>query len=173
MRITAVEEYGLRCLLALARQETTGQLSISEIAEREGLSVPYASKLLGMLRKAGLVIAARGRSGGFTIARDPKEISMYEVLTSLGGPLIDPNHCQKYTGQLHECVHVNNCSVHDILGGLAGFVQDFLSKTTLHDIINATGVHRHFVPERDLVVLNNVALQQELGETDSPHDASA
>jgi Rrf2 family protein len=173
MRITAVEEYGLRCLLALARQGTTSQLSISEIAEKEGLSIPYASKLLGILRKAGLVVAARGRSGGFSIARAPKEITMYEVLTALGGPLIDPNHCQKYTGQKEECVHVNNCSVHDILGGLAGMVQNFLSRITLQDLLSANGHHRHFIPERDLVVLRKTALQQELPETENSHEPSA
>lgn len=172
MRITAVEEYGLRCLLALAKEGTTGQLSISEIAAKEGLSVPYASKLLGILRKSGLVLAARGRSGGFSIAREPEKITMYEVLTSLGGPLIDPNHCQKYSGQHDECVHINNCSIHDVLGGLAGLVQDFLSRTTLRDVIGAEGSHRHFVPKRDLVVLNKAALQHELSETEAPHDSS-
>lgn len=173
MRITAVEEYGLRCLLSLAKDGTAGQSSISEIAEKEGLSVPYASKLLGILRKSGLVVAARGRSGGFTIARDPRQITMYEVLTALGGPLIDPNHCQKYSGLHDECVHINNCSVHDILGGLAGFVQEFLSRTSLHDIINANGGKKHFVAERDLVVLTKAALQHELPETDSPHETGA
>jgi len=59
MRITAVEEYGLRCLLALARQGQGKQLSIPEIAEMEGLSVPYVSKLLAILRRAGLVTAER------------------------------------------------------------------------------------------------------------------
>jgi Rrf2 family iron-sulfur cluster assembly transcriptional regulator len=135
MRITAVEEYGLRCLLALARKGPDGQLSISEIAELEGLSVPYASKLLAILRRAGLVLAARGRGGGFTIARNAEQVTLYEVLTLLGGPLIDPNHCQKHTGQLEQCVHIENCSVHDILGGLAGYVQEFLSRTTLADLV--------------------------------------
>ena len=98
---------------------------------------------------------------------------MYEVLTALGGPLIDPNHCQKYSGQHDECVHINNCSVHDVLGGLAGFVQDFLSRTSLHDIIHANGGKKHFVPERDLVVLKKAALQDELPETENPHETGA
>ncbi len=136
MRITAVEEYGLRCLLALARKGPKGQLSISEIASAEGLSVPYASKLLAILRRSGLVLAARGRGGGFSITREPSEINLYEVLSALGGPLIDPDHCQKYSGQLQQCVHVEKCSVHDILGGLAGFVQEFLSQTTILDLLN-------------------------------------
>ena len=134
MRISAVEEYGLRCLLALARQGQGKQLSIPEIAEMEGLSVPYVSKLLAILRKAGLVTAERGRAGGFTIARPLDQISVYEVLVALGGPLIDPAHCQKHTGQLDQCIHLENCSVHDVLGGLAGYVKEFLSRTTLQDL---------------------------------------
>jgi len=134
MRITAVEEYGLRCLLALASKGAGEQLSITEIAEAEGLSVPYASKLLSLLRKAGLVSAVRGRSGGFMITRPLEEITLYEVLTSLGGPLIDPEHCAKHSGQRDQCIHFNNCSVHDVLGGLAGYVQAFLTRTTLADL---------------------------------------
>ncbi len=134
MRITAVEEYGLRCLLALAQQGPGKQLSIPDIAEREGLSVPYVSKLLAILRKAGLVTAERGRSGGFSIPRPLDQISVYEVLEVLGGPLIDPAHCQKHSGQLDQCIHLENCSVHDVLGSLAGYVREFLSRMTLQDL---------------------------------------
>jgi len=125
----------LRCLISLARVGPGGQLSISEIAEIEGLSVPYASKLLSILRKAGLVVAERGRGGGFSIARRPEEITLYEALTALGGPLIDPNHCGKYTGQLETCVHGDRCSVHGVLDGLAGYVQAFLSNASLRDVL--------------------------------------
>ena len=137
MRISAVEEYGLRCLLALARQGQDSQLSISDIAQVEGLSVPYASKLLAILRRAGLVTAERGRGGGFTIATDPANINLYQVLTALGGPMIDPKHCSRFSGQKDQCVHTEQCSIHDVLGGLAGYVQSFLSKTTLRDLIAA------------------------------------
>jgi len=135
MRITAVEEYGLRCLLNLARKGVQAQLSISEVAEMEGLSVPYTSKLLSILRKSGLVLAARGRGGGFSIARKPEEITVFDVLTALGGPLIDPGHCKKYTGQLGECVHIHDCSVHEVFGSLAGYVKEFLSETSLKDLL--------------------------------------
>ena len=134
MRITAIEEYGLRCLLALARNGSTKQLTIPEIAEIEGLSVPYATKLLSILRRAGLVTAERGRTGGFTIKRPLDQISLYEVLVTLGGPLIDPRHCQRHSGQLEQCIHIKSCSVHDVLGGLAGYIQEFLSDTTLQDL---------------------------------------
>lgn len=142
MRISALEEYGLRCLLVLARAGTGGRLSITEIAEIEGLSAPYTSKLLSILRKSGLVVAERGRSGGFSITREPDKINLYEIITALGGPIINPDHCEKFTGQLDACVHLDNCSVHEVLGGLAGYIQLFLSGTTLADLIkksNRTG----------------------------------
>lgn len=136
MRISALEEYGLRCLLALARRGPDGQMSISEVAEQEGLSVPYASKLLSILRKEGLVTAERGRTGGFTIARAPKEINLLEVITALGGPLIDPHHCEKFTGQLDRCVHEDQCSVHNVLDGLAGFISEQLRARTLQEVLD-------------------------------------
>ncbi|MFH1686078.1 MAG: Rrf2 family transcriptional regulator [bacterium] len=136
MRISAAEEYGLRCLLQLARVGVSEQMSIPEIADAEGISVPYASKLLATLRRAGLVVAVRGRKGGFCIARDASDINILDVITTLGGPLIDPDHCSKRTGQLDICVHGEHCSVHDIIGGLAGYVGKFLSSTSLQDVID-------------------------------------
>ena len=136
-----MEEYGLRCMVALARKGTDGQLSISEIARLEGLSTPYASKLLSSLRKIGLVESVRGRKGGFCISREPDKIRLHDVITGLGGPLIDPEHCQRFSGQLDECVHHDNCNVHYLLGGLAGYIADFLTRTTLRDLIDDAGPH--------------------------------
>lgn len=135
MRISSLEEYGLRCMLALARKGVDSQLSISEIAEMEGLSVPYASKLLAILRKAGLVTAVRGRSGGFCIGREPEKITLLQVMTALGGPLIDPDHCTRFSGQLDVCVHSDDCSVHHVLDTLAANITDILNRTTLHDLV--------------------------------------
>jgi|CXWL01.1.fsa_nt_gi Rrf2 family protein len=134
MRISATEEYGLRCLIDLARKGPNGQLSIHEVSEIEKISVPYASKLLSILRRAGLVSAVRGRTGGFSLARPASEITMYDILTSLGGPFIDPNHCHKYPGHAESCVHIGNCQILNVLGGLAGFLQEVLNKTSLEDM---------------------------------------
>ncbi|MBV9121820.1 MAG: Rrf2 family transcriptional regulator, partial [Planctomycetes bacterium] len=59
MKISSQEEYGLRCLLRLARAEGAS-LTIPEIAAAEGLSVPYVGKLLAVLRQAGLIDSVRG-----------------------------------------------------------------------------------------------------------------
>src|SRR5262245_47549595 len=72
MKISSQEEYGLRCLLRLARAED-GQLSIADIAAGEGLSVPYVAKLLTVLRQGGLIDSVRGRAGGYHLAQPPEE----------------------------------------------------------------------------------------------------
>ena len=161
MRISAIEEYGLRCLLALARRGPGGQASITEIAELEGISVAYASKLLSVLRKEGLVTAMRGRGGGFTVARPLDQISLYEVLVALGGPLIDPSHCEKHTGLLEQCIHIDSCSVQDVLGGLAGYVQEFLTDTSIQDL--AFGLPSGFIQKaKNQVTIADTALKDEL-----------
>jgi len=111
-------------------------MSIADIATAEGISVPYASKLLAKMRQAGLVKAVRGRKGGFCISKQPGQVNLLEVITVLGGPLLDPDHCTKRTGQLEECVHTDQCSVHDILGSLAGQIAGFLAGKTLADLVH-------------------------------------
>lgn len=161
MRITAIEEYGLRCLLALARRGPDQQASITEIAEIEGISVAYVSKLLSILRQKGLVTAVRGRGGGFMVARPLDQISLYDVLVALGGPLIDPNHCENHAGQLEQCVHRDACSVQDVLGGLAGYVQEFLTDTSIQDM--AFGLPSGFIQNaKSRFTIANTALKDEL-----------
>ncbi len=135
MRISSIEEYGLRCLLTLATQPEGIQLTIPEIAEKEGLSEPYVGKLLSILKKGNLIKSARGRNGGFTIAKPAGEITLLEAVTTLGGPLIEHDHCTKFTGVLQQCVHYDCCSVRYVLGGLVAYIGEFLSKTTLADIM--------------------------------------
>ena len=137
MRITSLDEYGLRCLLAIAVKGPGVQLSIPEIAEMEGLSESYVGKLLSLLKKGQLIKAVRGRAGGFSLARDPENINLLEAVATLGGPLIDSDHCSRFTGLLEKCVHYECCSVRYILGGLAESVAEFLSQTTLKDILEA------------------------------------
>lgn len=135
MRISSIEEYGLRCLLVLATQGPESQLTIPEIAEKEGLSEPYVGKILTLLKKGNLIKSSRGRKGGFTIVKPANQITLLEAVTTLGGPLVENDHCHKFTGLLHQCVHFDCCSVRYVLGGLVSYLAEFLSKTTLADIM--------------------------------------
>src|SRR2546429_1982436 len=96
MKITAQEEYGLRCLLKAAQTPAGGSLTLHEIAAAEGLSVPYAAKLLSVLRQAGFLESVRGRLGGYKPAPPPPRIGPGAPPLALGEPPVDrPTYCPK------------------------------------------------------------------------------
>lgn len=139
MRISAMEEYGLRALICLARKvETSGNLdatlTIPEVAESEGLSVPYASKIMRKLRQGGLVKADRGRSGGYSLTKIAEQITLLETLEALGGPMMAEDHCQKYPGVLDNCIHEADCTIRGAFVGFKVYLQRILSATTLSDL---------------------------------------
>ena len=69
MKLSTQEEYGLRCLLQIARVGASASLTIAEMSEREGISSPNVAKIMRILRRAGLVNSTRGKSGGSLLAR--------------------------------------------------------------------------------------------------------
>src|SRR4051812_16698290 len=133
MKISAHEEYGLRCLVQLARAEVDAEsLTLNQIADREGLSVANAGKLMWILVKAGLVQSQRGASGGYKLARTASEIRLSEVIRILDEDTVD-RFCKTHAGVLDVCGHTSDCGIRRVIGGLHEIVQNALSKTPLPD----------------------------------------
>lgn len=136
MKITAQEEYGLRCALQLAREGRDGSRTIPEIAEAEGLSTAYVAKLLNLLRQADIVRSVRGRSGGYSIAMPASEVSVARVLQALGSVPWDRGSCSRFAGGLEACVHASGCTVRSLWGALDGMVADLLQSVSLADLLD-------------------------------------
>jgi Rrf2 family transcriptional regulator, iron-sulfur cluster assembly transcription factor len=135
MKISAHEEYGLRCLVQLAHTQVSGlSLTLNQIAEREGLSVANAGKLMGILVRAGLVQSQRGANGGYTLARPASEIRLNEVIRVLDEDTVD-RFCQTHTGVLDTCIHTSDCGIRPVIVGLHEIVQSALSEITLAQLI--------------------------------------
>jgi Rrf2 family protein len=140
MKISALEEYGLRCLLRVARHGP--KQSIPDIAAGEGLSVPYVAKLLGLLRQAGLLQSTRGASGGYRLAAPPEEITLGAVLRVLGEPLFEePAYCRQHAGSETNghCVHEGGCTLRALWGTLEGWMRRALDRITLADLLQSEG----------------------------------
>jgi len=131
MKLTNHEEYGLRCLLRLAEQGPGGSLTIPEISGSEGISEAYAGKLLRILRRAGFVKAARGKIGGYTLARPAGEIVVGEVMEALGGPIFREAFCRTHSGRAATCVRSPECSLRGLWRSLQAAVDGVLRNTTL------------------------------------------
>lgn len=139
MKITAQEEYGLRCLLQIARSEPDTSLSIAEIADKEGISTPYAAKLLSILRQAGFIESTLGRSGGYRLARPPSELGLGSILKTIGERLFEEGEfCQKHAGTETEgsCVHHANCNLRSLWNTLEGCIQHILDGLTVADLLH-------------------------------------
>jgi Rrf2 family protein len=133
MKLTANEEYGLRCLVRIGY---AGQgLTIPEISQAEGVSPAYAAKILRVLRKGGFVKAARGKAGGYTLARMPEAIVIGHVIDALGGRLFETGFCDNHSGQNAICTRSVDCSVRSLWRAVQVAVDHVLSKATLRDLL--------------------------------------
>jgi len=134
MKITALEEYGLRCMILLAKKGPGESLTLPELAKQECLSLPYAGKLLMILRKGKLVSASRGRKGGYLLCKPPDSITIKEIFQALGDGIYAANHCSKFTGDAEICVHTDDCNVRNIWKSFDNFFGAFLESISLSDL---------------------------------------
>jgi Rrf2 family protein len=137
MKLSSQEEYGLRCLLQVARHDPEGSVTIPEIARIEGLSIPHVAKLMRSLRRGGFVRSVRGHAGGYKLARTPDRINIGEVLAWLGGRLFEPSFCSMHAGIAELCTHSVDCSIRSLWQSVQHVVDQMLEKVTLGDLLGA------------------------------------
>lgn len=83
--------YGLKAMLELSLRHGQGPVTIGQIAQTQGIPVRFLEAILRQLKQAGLTESVRGKEGGYTLARDPKTISVGEIIRLIEGPLIAVN----------------------------------------------------------------------------------
>jgi Rrf2 family protein len=132
VKFSAQEEYGLRCLLSIAKLNSA---TISEISRKEGLGEPHVAKILMLLRKGGFITSTRGQAGGYALSRTPREIAVGDVLAELGGKLYEQDFCERYTGQHEVCSRTGACSIADLWGEVQSAVDRVLERYTLEDLL--------------------------------------
>jgi len=133
-------------MLTLARAEPGSSLTIPQVAEAERISGPNVAKLLRALKRGGYVVAIRGQSGGYALARKANEINVGEVLACLGGRIFDAGFCGRHSSATRGCGHNSDCSVRSVWRLVQRAVDDVLSQLTLADLlVEEAGVG---VPER-------------------------
>lgn len=135
MKLTSQEEYGLRCLLQVARRWPQGSITIPEISRLEGISQAHAAKLLHLLRQSGFVRSARGQTGGYTLAAPPDKIVVQDLLNALGGRIYQESFCRTRQGRLGSCTHVSECSLRPLWRSIQNAVDRVLANTTLKDLL--------------------------------------
>src|SRR5215813_173536 len=137
MKLSSQEEYGLRCLLRVGREEDGGSLTIAELARAEGISEPNVAKMMRILRRGGFVKSTRGQSGGYTLSRPASEIAVGHVLAALGGRLYEPAFCDGHSGLERLCTHMPDCSIRSVWRMVQQAVDQVLGRITLKDLLRS------------------------------------
>ena len=137
MKFSSQEEYGSRCLVRLARAGESASLTIHEVSQAEGLSIPYVAKLMRILRRGGFVKSVRGQAGGYSLARPAEQIVMGDLLAALGGRLYEPEFCRHHSGNLKNCLNTTDCSIRPVWQTVQLAVDQVLNKMTLKDLLQS------------------------------------
>lgn len=134
MRVSKSEEYGLRLVMSLA---TDGeQLTIRELAEREALPDATVAKVVGRLRRAGLVDAVRGRNGGYTLTRPATEISLSHVVGAFDSEVFSSDFCHTMSPGEGPCVRSADCGLKPVWRGLRTVIGNFLDGITVAELVD-------------------------------------
>jgi len=88
MRVTAKSDYALRALIEIARRGDAGPVSAEEIGRLQDIPHGFLQAILADLRRAGVLVAQRGQSGGWRMAKDPDQVTVADVIRAVDGPLV-------------------------------------------------------------------------------------
>jgi len=113
--------------------ESAPIVSLSEIAERQGISLSFLEQLFGKLRRAGLVESLRGVNGGYRLTKNPTDIVLSEIIQAVDEP-IKAHGCTPETKQACNGLS-QRCLTHDLWGALEAHIGSFLQAITVSDVV--------------------------------------
>ena len=131
MKISTNGRYALRVMADIAINEKDGNVSITDISNRNKISNKYLEQIISLLVKSNLLTSKRGKQGGYTLSKPAKEITVGEIIKQTEGNL-ETVSCLSGTTK---CEMACNCLTVDVWFKLEKIIQNFLNSTTLHDVI--------------------------------------
>ena len=131
MKLSTKIRYGTRAILELASRFGEGPIELKEIARSQEISIKYLEQVIIPLRTAGIVKSVRGSKGGYSLAKAPSEIRLFDVVETLEGPicLVD---CIKDS---HLCKRSESCVARDIWIDVSEALCKVLRSITLDEMV--------------------------------------
>jgi len=138
MQITRQADYAVRAVLYLAEQNGAGRAPTSQIARDQRIPPSFLAKIVSQLSVAGMVQTSRGARGGVSLAREPKDITLLEVVEAIDGP-ITLNECVLDSTV---CTFGEDCPVHSVWADAQKKLVKELSATSFADLLGSRGGKR-------------------------------
>jgi Rrf2 family protein len=154
MRLTRGSDYGAHAVIELASRYGQGPLQCAEIAARQKIPEAYLDQLLSTLRRVGIVRSSRGPHGGHELARDPRGITLGDIVTALEGPVVPQEFVHDTTADDDDTDWSAACAVRNVWHAAAEASQRVLDSTTIQELVEQQGLiraHRqHLSPQRGI-----------------------
>jgi Rrf2 family protein len=131
MKLSTKGRYGVKAVLDLAIHYNKERVPIKAIAERQNVSENYLEQLFAQLRRAGIIISARGAHGGYELSKPPDEITVYDIIEVLEGA-VEISDCIDETA----CTNSKSCATRLLWVRIKESIDGVLKSTTLQDMVD-------------------------------------
>ena len=134
MQITRQADYAVRAIYFLSGLDEGVRASTSQIAKEQNIPPSFLAKIISQLSVAGLLNTSRGARGGVSLAKEPKEITMLDVIEAIDGP-IKLNQCVNAS---HGCKFDKECPMKVMWGEIQDDLVSRLGGSNFEDFVNAS-----------------------------------
>lgn len=134
MKLSTKGQYGLKAMIALGVYAKDDYITLKEIATSVDVSDNYLEQLIALLRKAGYVKSRRGAQGGYKLAKDPKDISVGQILRALEGSLA-PTSCS-CEDNIAQCTNHDRCITQEVWIKIRDGINDVVDSIMLEALVN-------------------------------------
>ncbi len=134
MKLSTKGRYGLRAVLDLAVHTDDEAVALSQIAERQGISMNYLEQLIAKLKKSGIVNGIRGAQGGYVLTRPAEEISVGDILRALEGDL-NPVDCSEVNKGDSPCHNSDSCVTKYVWKRISDSINDAVDGIMLSELV--------------------------------------
>jgi Rrf2 family protein len=129
-------KYGLRAMVALARDHGKGPVLIADLATSETIPRKFLELILLDLKRKGILESKKGRGGGYNLSRPPSLISVGDVIRALDGPIaLLPCVSQTAYKRCEECVDELTCGIRLVMKEVRDSTAAIFDGTTLEDLL--------------------------------------
>jgi Rrf2 family iron-sulfur cluster assembly transcriptional regulator len=142
MRLTTKGRFAVTAMVDLAMRHGGGPVTLSEISQRQKISLSYLEQLFGKLRRSGLVDSVRGPGGGYCLAGEMASMSVADIIVAVDEP-IDTTQC----GGKENCHDDHKCITHDLWTHLNQHIIDYLRAVTLKQLVDEQTVKQKGVTQ--------------------------
>lgn len=134
MKLSTKGRYGVAAMYELALQHGQGPVSLKSVAQKQRISEHYLEQLMGTLRKAGYVKSVRGALGGYSLTKDPADISVGDIIRIMEGPIAPTDCLLENQAGGDTCKRVSICVTRGVWAKVRDSITSVLDSISLADL---------------------------------------